>query len=129
MKTASAVHAFCRIRIGLQDNKCTVTEKLASIIKQLGIQIHHKAGDASVHLSKQGNPMMYTQNYLQARAALRTDPRVQKAIRQMWNTEVILSIQKTIFMVIQCGTSKSFYSSRNRETTDFEMTEIRHNGF
>ena len=93
-KPASAVHAFCRIKIGLEDNKncTTVTEKLALIFKRLGIQITHKSGEPSVHLSKQGNPKMYTKAYMQERAALRTNPRVQKAICKMWNTEVILDM-------------------------------------
>ena len=88
VKMASAADAFSSIRIGFEDNKDTVNEKLSTLIQELGIQVTHEAGDAPVDLSKQGNPMLYTEEYLQERAALRADPRVQKAIRSMWNSEV-----------------------------------------
>ena len=80
--------AFCSIRIKFEDNKSTVNEKLSTIIKELGIQVSHKAGEAPADLSKQGNPMLYSEKHLKERASLRADPRVQKAIRDMWNAEV-----------------------------------------
>ena len=93
VKKASAVQAFCRVRIGLQDDKSTVNEKLTTIIKEMGIQISHKAGEATLDLSKQGNPEMYTQEYLQKRATLRADPRVKEMINEMWDTNVSWFIQ------------------------------------
>ena len=91
VKTASAVQAFCRIRVGLQDDKSTVKEKLTTIIEKMGIQVSHKAGDATKVLSKQGNPELYTQTYLAQRAHLRADPRVKEAIFTLWDTDVSLS--------------------------------------
>ena len=101
VKKASAVQAFCRIRIGLQDDKSTVNEKLTTIIKEMGIQISHKAGDATLDLSKQGNPEMYTQEHLQKRATLRADPRVKEMINEMWDTNVSWFIQTDIGIFFQ----------------------------
>ena len=91
-KVRNVVRKFvCRVRINLQDNKNTVNKKLTTIIEKLGIQVSHKAGDATLDLSKQGNPEMYTQSYLAQRANLRADPRVKEAINKMWDTNVSLS--------------------------------------
>ena len=91
VKEASGINAFSRIRIGLLDDRCKVTKKLTAIIQQLGIKVSHKAGDASVPVSKQGNPMLYTEEYLQERADLHEDPRVQQAIRRIWNIDVSIN--------------------------------------
>ena len=88
VQTASTARAFCSIKINFEDNKATVNEKLSTIINELGIQVSHKAGEAPADLSKQGNPMLYSEKHLKERASLHADPRVQKAIRAMWNTEV-----------------------------------------
>lgn len=88
VEEASGAQNVCKIRIDVEDSQSDVTKKLTAIIQQLGIQISHKAGDEAVHVSKQGNPMMYNEEYLRQRVVLRADPRVQEAIRKIWNTDV-----------------------------------------